>query len=154
MHAEQDDRLRIGERNLPVGVEEEGLRQRAGRGHKHRLNFPVVKNVSPAGPELHCGLKLEKQVVAIEVCAAVHKYAILGIKFPDRIASPVVVNENSLGLGAGLQERDSSLGILFRLAGILAAGKTDPLHQCKHSNQNDSGHVEKWTEPRGVRTPL
>ena len=32
---------------------------------------------------------------------------------------------------------------LADLCRILAAGKTDPLHQCKQSNQNDSGHVEK-----------
>jgi hypothetical protein len=99
-------------------------------------------------------IKLVQEVVAIEVCAAVHKYAIFRIKFPDRIASPVVINENSLGLGAGLQESDRSLGILLRLVGILAAGETDPLHQCKHSNQDDSGRIEKWTEPRGVWAPL
>src|SRR4030088_2526270 len=135
---------------MPIGVEEEGLSQRAGRGHKYSLHLPAVKNVSPAGPELHGGLKLPQEVVAIEVGAAVHEYAIFGIEFPDCIASPVVVNENSPGLGPGLQERDSLLRILLRLTGILVAGKTDPFYRRKHSNQNDNGKVKKWSEPDGV----
>src|SRR6202158_5810691 len=138
VRADQDDRVRVDERSMPVGVEKEGLRQRAGRWHKHSLHLPAVKNVSPTGPELHGGLKLAQQVVAIEVGATVHEYAIFGIEFPDRIASPIVVNENSLGLGAGLQERDCLLGILLRFVGILAAGKTDPFYGRKHSNQNDN----------------
>src|SRR5882762_604979 len=150
MRVEQDDRLRVDECSMPIGVEKEGLSQGAGRGHKYRVHLPAVKNVSPAGSELHCDLKLAQQVVAIEVCAAVHKDAIFGIKFPDRIASPVVVNEDPPGLLAGPQERDSSLGKLLRLPGVLAAGKTDPLHQCKDTYQNDNSRVEKQTEPRGV----
>src|ERR1700730_11710617 len=147
VRAEQDDRLRIAECSVPVGVENEGLRQSAGRGHKYRLYLPAIKNVSPAGPELDCGLKLAQQAVAIEVSPAVHEDAIFGIKSPDRVASPVVINENSLGLGSGLQERDSSLGILLRLVVILAAGETDPLHQRKQSNQNDNGDVKIMREP-------
>src|ERR1700674_4853624 len=154
MRAEQDDGLRVDECSMPIGVEKEGLSQRAERGHKYRLHRPAVKNVSPAGPGLQGGLKLARQVVAIEVRSAVHEHAMFGIKFPDGIASPVVVNENSLGLGTGLQERDSSLRILLRLVGILAAGETDPLHQRKQSNQNDNGDVKRRPEPRGVWTPL
>ena len=126
------------------------MRERTRRGHKYRLHLPAVKNVTPAGPELQGGLKLAQEVVAIEVGAAVHEHAIFGIEFPDRIASPVVVNENSLGLGAGLQERDSFLGKLLRLAGVLVAGKTDPFYQRKHSNQNYKGKVKKWSEPDRV----
>src|ERR1700674_5167419 len=129
MRAEQDDGLRVDERSMPVGVEKEGLSQRAGRGHKYRLHLPAVKNVSPAGPELHCGLKLAQQVVAIQVCAAINEYAIFGIELPDCIASPVVVNEDSSGLVASLQERDRFLGKQVRLAGILVSGKTDPLYR-------------------------
>src|SRR6202140_1947773 len=133
---------------MPLGVEEEGLGQGAGRGYKYRLHLPAVKNVSPAGPELHCGLKLAQQVVTVEVCAAVHKYAIFGIKFPDGIASPVEVHENSLGLVAGPQESDSFLGEQVRLAGVLVSSKIDPLYQRKHSNQNDNGKVKRRPEPR------
>jgi len=68
---------------MPIGVEKEGLSQRAGRRHKYRLNLPAVKDVAPAGPELQDGLKLAQEDVAIEVRAAVHKYAIFGIEFPD-----------------------------------------------------------------------
>jgi hypothetical protein len=140
---------------MPIGVEKEGLSQRAARGHKYGLHLPAVKNVSPAGPELQHGLdRLAQKVVAIEVRAAVHEYAIFGIKFPDGIASPVVVNENSPGIVAGSQERDRLLGKLLRHAGILVAGKTDPLHQCKHTYQDDNSPVEKWPEPRRVWTPL
>src|SRR5450759_5238319 len=152
---EQDDRPRVAECSMPIGIEKEGLGQRAGRGHQYRLHLPSVKHVSPAGPESHHGLnRLAQEVVAIKISAAVHEYAILGIKLPDRIASPVVVNENSLGLVAGPPERHSLLGKLLRLVGILVAGKTDPLHQYKHSHQNDKSPVEKWPEPRGVGTPV
>src|SRR5450631_1898392 len=99
---EQDNRLRVAECRMPTGVEKEGLSQRASRGHKHSLHLPAVKNVSPAGPEIHHGFdRLAQEVIAIEVRAAVHEYAIFGIKFPDRIASPVVENEDSLGMVAG-----------------------------------------------------
>ncbi len=91
---------------------------------------------------------------AIEVGAAVHEDAIFGIELPDRVASPVVVNKDFLGLVAVPQERDRFLGKLFRLGSILAAGKTDPLHQCKHSHQRENSPVKKWPEPRGGRIPL
>src|ERR1039458_4752 len=147
VHPEQDLRLRVAECSMPIAVQKEGLSQRASRGHKYSLHLPAVKNVSPAGPEIHHGLnRLAQEVVAIEIRAAVHEYAIFGIKFPDRIASPVVVNKDSPGLVAGPQERDRFLGKLLRLAGILVAGKTDPLHQCKHGYQNDNSSIEKWPE--------
>jgi len=141
---EQDDCLRVAECSIPIAVQKEGLSQRAGRGHKYSLHLPAIKNVSPASPELHRGLKLAQEGVAIQVRAAVYEYAIFRIELPDRIASPVIVNENSPRIVAGTQERDSSLRKLLRLAGILVAGKTDPLHQCKHSDQNDNKPVEKW----------
>ena len=139
---------------MPIRVEQEGLRQRAGGGHKHRLHLPVVKNVSPAGPELDGGLKLSEEVFApeigaIEVRSAIHEYAIFGIELPDRIASPVVVNEDFLGLVAGPLERDSFFGKLLRLGSILVAGKSRPLHQCKHSHQHENSPVKKRPEPRG-----
>src|SRR5208282_5665135 len=154
LRPEQEDGLRVAEGCMPIRVEKEGLRQRARRRHKHRLHLPAVKNLSPAGPELYGGLKLAQEVVAIEVRPAVHEYTILGIKFPDGIASPVVVNKDVTGLVAGPQERDSFLRKLLGLAGILVAGESDPLHQCKHTYQNDNRAVEKWPEPRGARRPL
>jgi len=119
---------------MPIGVEKEGVSECAGRGNKYRLHLPAVKNVSPAGPEIHHGPnRLAQEIDAIEVGAAVHEYAIFGIKFPDRITSPVIENKEFPGLVASSQEGDSLLGKLLRLAGILVAGKTDPLHQCKHA---------------------
>src|SRR5208282_6113216 len=121
---------------MPIGVEQEGLRQRAGRGQKRRLHLPAVENVSPTGAELHRGLKLAEEVFApeigapeigaIEVGAAVHEDAIFGIALPDRIASPVIVNKDFLGLVAGPQERDGFFGKLLHLGSTLAASKTDP----------------------------
>src|SRR5208337_4228017 len=76
---QQEDRLGVAECTMPIGVEKEDLSQRAGRGHQHRLHLPALKNVPPAGPELHSGLKLAQEVVAIEVRPAVHKYTIFRI---------------------------------------------------------------------------
>src|SRR5664279_1177351 len=148
---EQDDCLRVAEHSTPIGVQQEGLSECAGRRHKYRLYVPAVKNVSPAGAELHGGLKLTQEVVAIEVGPAVHEDAILGIEFPYRKASPVVVNKDFARLVAGPQEGDRLLGKLFRLTGILVAGKTVPLHQRKDCHQDDYGPVEKGPEPRTAR---
>src|ERR1019366_6398835 len=94
--AEQED-LRVAGGNMPVGVEKEGLSHGAGVGHKDRLYLPAVKHVAPAGADLHHGLnRLAQEVVAIEIGAAIHEHAIFRIKLPDGIASPVVVNEDSL----------------------------------------------------------
>src|ERR1700687_184654 len=128
---EQEDRLRIAECRVPIGVKKECLRPRAGGRNNYSLHPPAVKNVSPAGPESHHGPNLAQEVVAIEISTAVREYAIFGIKLPDRIASPVVVNENSPGIVASPQERDRLLGKLLRLNCVLVAGKGDPFHQCK-----------------------
>src|SRR5713226_4412437 len=45
VRAEQDDRLGVDVRSMPIGVEKEGLSQRAGRGDQYRLDLPAVKNV-------------------------------------------------------------------------------------------------------------
>src|SRR5258708_26832232 len=134
---------------MPIGVEEEGLRQGAGRRHEDSVHLPVMKNVRPAGPELHGGFELTQQVVAIEIGAAVHEYAIFGIEFPDRIASPVVVNEDSAGLVAGLQEGGSFLGKLLRLAGVLVTSKTDPFYQRKHGHQKSNCSDKEWPKKIG-----
>jgi hypothetical protein len=87
---------------MPIGVEKEGLRHCAGRRHKYGFHLPVVEHVLPAGSELHHGAnRLTHEVVAIEIGAAIHEYAILRIEIPDGIASPVVKNENSPGIVAG-----------------------------------------------------
>src|SRR5208282_6428803 len=79
--------------------------------------------------------------------ASVHEHAIFGIKLPDRVASPIVVDKNPLRIMAGLQERDCSLGKQLRLASVLVASKTDPVHQGKRSHQNENRRAEKRPEP-------
>src|SRR5580658_3444518 len=66
VRSEQDDCLRVVEFGVPIGVEKQGLGQRAGWGHQDHLHLPVLKNVSPAGAEFrHCLDRLAEQFVSI-----------------------------------------------------------------------------------------
>jgi len=56
--AEQNDCLGVAKCNMPLGIEKEGLSQGAGRRHQERLDSRPIKNVLPAGLEVHRGLKL------------------------------------------------------------------------------------------------
>jgi hypothetical protein len=90
----QENRFRVFECSTPTWVQQKPLAQGRGRRHKYGLYSPAVKNVSPATSKGYHSRKLANQVVAIKVGAAVHEYAILGIKLPDREASPVIVNKD------------------------------------------------------------
>src|SRR5208282_5689235 len=109
----------------------------------------MVENFSPAGAKLHHGANgLAEQVVAIEVGAAVHKYAIFRIQFPNRIASPVIENEDVSRIVTGMQESHRFLRKMLGFAGILVAGETDPPGRGKQRQQNEDGRVEKQAGPQ------
>jgi hypothetical protein len=84
-----------------MGIEKEGLGQCARRGNKHSFDLPIGQNFVPARAELNRPLELAEQVIAVKVRTAIHEHSIAGIKIPDRVAAPIVVNEDPLGLVAG-----------------------------------------------------
>jgi hypothetical protein len=53
---EEDDFLGVAKCNMPLGIEQEGLRYCARRGYKNRFHLPTIKNVLPAGVDVNDGL--------------------------------------------------------------------------------------------------
>ena len=151
---DEDDGLRVAVGSLPAGVEQQGLDDGGIRGNKDGLNVPVVEDCPPAAVEVDDGVNaLPQEVVSVEivfvkVSAAVSKDAILRIEFPDRVASPVVVNEKPFGLIARVQELDGFLGKLPGLADGLLGGEVDPSDHGKEGQQSGCGHIERGPEAR------
>ncbi len=90
----KDDGMGVAKSRLPMAMEEESLRQGAGRGNQNGLDLPADENTLPAGAEVDEGAnRVAHQIVAVKVGAAVHEYAIAGVEIEDGVASPIVINE-------------------------------------------------------------
>ncbi len=126
----QENRLRIEEGGMPIGFEFEGLRQGAGRGHQDFIHLPGVEDLAPAGLELQRGFELAEEVVTlravspqigalIKVSAAISEHAIVRVKLPEGVASPVVVDEKARRIMGVAQECNRSVRKLTDLVEVL-----------------------------------
>ena len=126
--------------NGPALVEEEGLGERGIGRDEHGFDVPAVKNCLPALAQIRNGLSgLLEEVAAIEIGAAVGKWAILRVEIPDDVPSPVIVGEKPFWELPGAQERDRIAGEQSGRVGILGVGESGPSPESENGEEDKRG---------------